>query len=342
MVSERNLLSRPPGMKDVAARAGVSHQTVSRVINQPSSVSPKTRERVQRAIVELGYRPNSAARALVTQRSGLLGIIGPTQVFYGPSTIQYSLELAAHDYGYMTVNSPLEEFTIDALHEAIGRLSSLSVEAIVLIEPLETLLSQIPEIDSSIPIVGTLAPALGEKLGIPTATMDDAMGERLLVDHLYELGHRRIGHLTGAFGWYEVRERAEAYDAAMAGYGLPTQSFSAGSWNAQDAYEVAMTIPHEDLPTAFIADNDELAAGLIRALHRRGLRVPEDISVVGFDDMPSASYLSPSLTTIRQDFTMLGRSMVDLACNRIDGGDIEHIRLPVEIVTRESSAPPRQ
>lgn len=333
--------ARRPGMKDVAALARVSHQTVSRVLNAPETVAPATRERVQDAIEQLGYRRNSAARALVTQKSGLMGIIGPTQVFYGPSTIQYAVELAAHDHDYLTVNSPLESFTPEALKAAVDRLSSLDVEVIVIIEPLETALVGVDHVDARVPVVGTMSPVIGQRLGIPTATMDDMSGIRMLVEHMVSLGHTDIVHVTGAPGWFETRERDEAYRHEAATRGLDLRLMPAHSWDAADSYALALELPLEEMPTAFLADNDDLAAGLLRGLQERGVRVPQDVSVVGFDDAPGAEFLYPSLTTIRQDFSKLGKALVELAQELAERGKAQDVKLPVELIARLSSGPAR-
>lgn len=324
-------------MRDVAALARVSHQTVSRVINGVGIVAPDTRERVLEAISSLGYRPNFTARALVTQRSGLLGIISPAQTYFGPSSMQLGVELAAHEQGFLTVLSPLEEFTTETLTDAIGRFSSLSVEAIILIEPLESILLDLTRFDTPMPLVSVMSPEMGRRLGTPTATLDHIPGIRILLKHLQDLGHKQIIHLRGRDGWYESREREECYREEMLAAGLTPHVIPTNSWSAQAGFEAVMELPLASMPTAIFAASDDLALGAIHGLHLRGIRVPDDVSVVGVDDIPTASFLTPSLTTVRQDFSALGKALVGLAIECIEEGSASARTLPVEVIVRDSS-----
>lgn len=325
-------------MRDVAELAKVSHQTVSRVINGVGVVAPETRERVLAAIKTLGYRPNSAARALVTQRSGLLGIISPAQSYFGPTSMQLGVELAAHDQGFLTILSPLEEFTTETLTETIGRFSSLSVEAIIIIEPLESILLDLERFDTPMPVVSVMSPKMGCRLGTPTATLDHIPGIRALLAHLRQLGHERIAHLRGHDGWYESREREECYRHEMWAAGLTPWVIPTNSWAAQSACEAVMGLPLASMPTAFFAASDDLALGAIHALQLRGIRVPEDVSVVGVDDSPSSPFLTPALTTVRQDFAAVGKVLVELALECIDKGEASARTIPVELILRDSTA----
>lgn len=328
-------------MRDVAALAKVSHQTVSRVINGVGIVAPDTRERVLEAITALGYRPNFTARALVTQRSGLLGIISPAQTYFGPSSMQLGVELAAHERGFLTVLSSLEEFTTETLADAIGRFSSLSVEAIILIEPLESILLDLKRFDTPMPLVSVMSPEMGHRLGTPTATLDHIPGIRALLRHLRDLGHEQIIHLRGRDGWYESREREECYRDEMLAAGLTPLVIPTNSWSPQAGFEAVMELSLAAMPTAIFAASDDLALGAIHALQLRGIRVPQDVSVVGVDDIPTAPFLTPSLTTVRQDFSAVGKALVDLAIECIEQGKALARILPVEIIVRDSSAQAR-
>lgn len=328
-------------MHDVAALAKVSHQTVSRVINGVGIVAPETRERVLEAIKTLGYRPNSTARALVTQRSGLLGIVNPAQSYFGPSSMQLGVELAAHHRGFLTVLSPLEEFTAETLSDAIGRFTSLSVEAIILIEPLESILEGLDDLDAPMPLVAVMSPEMGRRLGTATATLDHIPGIRALIAHLRSLGHEDIAHLAGRDGWYESREREECYVTEMQAAGLTPRVIPTNSWAAQAGFDAVMAVPLEAMPTAVMAASDDLALGAMHALHLRGLRVPEDVSVVGVDDSPASPFLTPSLTTVRQDFAALGKALVDLALECVESGQAGARMIPVDLIVRDSSGKAR-
>lgn len=341
-MNKRRTEGRPPAMVDVAAAAGVSHQTVSRVVNGTGKVAEATRARVLAAIEELGYRPNSVARALVTRRSGLLGVITTTSAHLGPSSMLLAVELAARNAGFLTVVAPLERFTPQSFMEVMDRFLSMAVEAILLIEPINDVMDEFDSLDVPVPVVATMSLRVGQRLGIPTATLDQRSGIRQAVEHLVDLGHTDIVHVSGQRGWYEADAREAGYRLAMEEFGLEPRIVGGMSWDAAEGHRLGLELSREGLPTGIVAANDELSFGLIGALSAEGLRVPEDVSVVGFDDIPAARFALPALTTVRQDFSELGRRVVAMAVEVIRGETpVESEVIPVELVVRASSGLPR-
>ncbi len=336
-------MARPsaPTMAHVARRAGVSHQTVSRVLNDASAVRPETRDRVLRAIVDLGYRRNSAARALVTRRSGLIGVVVDELPLYGPASTVTGIAEAAREAGYAVTLDPL--FSIDGatLAVAIEQHLSQAVEAIVLVTahgeaPDEELMAR-----TDVPIIaldGFLGP------GAPTAGVDQRAGGAMATRHLLDLGHRRIAHITGPARWPQSDARLAGYHDALAQAGVEPGPVVLGDWSPRSGHDGILRILEDDpAVTAVFVANDQMAMGTLRALAEHGLRVPDDVSVVGFDDIPEAAYFQPPLTTIRQDFASLGHAAVRLVIGALAGEDLESALVPPRLVTRASTArPPRR
>lgn len=333
---------RPPSMMDVAAAAGVSHQTVSRVLNGSDKVSTKTRDRVHKAIKDLGYRRNSVARALVTRKSGIIGIITTTSVHHGPTSILLAIELAAREAGYFTGVAPLDVSTPESLRSAVDHFLGLAVEAVVIVAPLVEMAEDIDLVDIPVPVVAVRSPAIAQAAGVLSVSVDQENGARQAVRHLLDLGHTDIAHVPGPPDWSEARARESEWRAVMAEAGLPTREPLARGWNSEVGYTVGLRLAREGGPTAVFAGNDELALGLIRAFHEAGLSVPEDVSIVGFDDIPTAKFYIPRLTTVRQDFPQLGRLVVSTLVKAIEGEpSVKPISLPARLIVRESTAAPR-
>lgn len=330
-----------PTMAHVARRAGVSHQTVSRVLNDASAVRPETRDRVLQAIAELGYRRNSAARALVTRRSGLIGVIVDELPLYGPASTVTGIAEAARAAGYGVTLDPLFSIDGSTLAAAIEHHLSQSVEAIVLVTahgeaPDESLLRSI-----DVPLIA-LDGFLGE--GAPTAGVDQRAGGAMATRHLLDLGHRHIAHITGPPGWPQADDRSNGYHDALAQAGVDPGPVVPGDWSPRVGHDgVARILDEDPLVTAIFVANDQMAMGTLRALAERGLRVPEDVSVVGFDDIPEAAYFQPPLTTIRQDFASLGHAAVRLVVDALAGEDLTSAYVPPRLMARASTGrPPRR
>ncbi len=324
-----------PVMADVARLAGVSHQTVSRVINGSANIRPATRERVQQAIDELGYRPNTVARALVTRRSGIIGIIGTSSALYGPSSIQRSVEEAARAAGYFTAMVPLAEATPGGLRDALDRLARQSVEAIVMIAAQEDALDVAHSADAGLPLIVVEGDLSGSGLSVG---VDQIEGARHATAYLIELGHRAIEHIAGPPGFTEAKGRRTGYEEAMRTAGLTPRESLVGDWTPARGYELGRELVRRgDLSAVFVA-NDQMSIGVLHAFAEAGLSVPHDVSVIGFDDIPEAAYLNPALTTERQDFHVIGQRAIELVTAALEGSAKNMPLLPPELIVRTSTA----
>ncbi|MET0700028.1 MAG: LacI family DNA-binding transcriptional regulator [Mycobacterium sp.] len=328
-------MTQKPVMADVARLAGVSHQTVSRVINGSPSIRPATKERVEQAIAELGYRPNTAARALVTRRSGIIGIIGANIAHYGPSSIQRSVQEAARAAGYFTSLVPLTDVTREELREALDHLARQAVEAVVVITAQEQALAVVQSEEAGVPLIIVEGDLSGRGLSVGVDQID---GARQATQHLIDLGHRAIDHVAGPMPWTEAKGRLTGYEDAMTAAGLTPRAHWEGDWTPARGYELGRELARKRDATAVFVANDQMAIGVLHAFAEAGLQVPRDISVVGFDDIPEAGYLNPALTTVRQDFYAVGQHAIDLVTATLAGSTTDVSLLPPELIVRDSTA----
>jgi DNA-binding LacI/PurR family transcriptional regulator len=281
---------RPVVMADVARLAGVSHQTVSRVINDSPNLRPETRRRVQEAIDRLGYRPNTLARALVRGRTEVIGLISTGSTYFGPTSIQRSIEEAASASGLFASSVSLPSLTRASLDAAVEHLLRQLVEGIIIIAGQDDALEIARSRNVSVPIVlveGDLSRAKW------TVGVDQIAGARLATKHLLDLGHREIAHLAGPQDWSEARARHEGWRMEMAAAGLRPPEPLIGDWSAEFGYSAGPVIAADHSITAVFAANDQIAIGLLSALHQAGRRVPEDISIVAQSTRNRVSHSSP-------------------------------------------------
>jgi DNA-binding LacI/PurR family transcriptional regulator len=322
-------------MADVARLAGVSQQTVSRVLNDSPHVRPDTRERVREAIRKLEYRPNRLARALVTGRSRTLGVLSFDTTLYGPASTLFAIERAAHEAGYFVSIASLRSLDAASVRSAVERLREQGVDGVLAIAPQVSAAAGLLQAPADVPIVATEA---GQPGAVPLVAVDQQAGARMATQHLLDLGHRTVWHIAGPRDWLEATDRIAGWRAALEAAGAAAPPPLPGDWSARSGYATAEMLA---TATAVFAGNDQMALGLLRALHELGRRVPEDISVVGFDDIPEAAYFTPPLTTVRQRFDEIGARALRLLLERIEGGPARSATVAPELVVRESSAPPR-
>lgn len=336
--------NRPPVMGDVAKLAGVSHQTVSRVLNNHPNVSGKTKERVESAIASLGYRRNTAARSLVTRRSRTIGVLACETGQYGPANTLLGVEQAGREAGYFVSIANLREVTGDSINDAIAHFRNQSVEGVVILVPHPDVLAALRDVVVPFPMVAVGAGTGNQLTG---ASLNQRLGARLAVEHLIGLGHRHIGHISGPPHWIDAAERIKGWQEALGNAGLEAHVLLQGGWDAASGYEAGLALIEQrkldDQPTVtgvFVA-NDQMAVGVLRALQEAGLRVPEDISVVGYDDQPEAAFFLPPLTTIKQDFEELGRRCMSAVLQQLDSeaGNEEQIVNPRLVVRSTTAAP---
>ncbi|MFE4080856.1 LacI family DNA-binding transcriptional regulator [Paenarthrobacter sp. YIM B13468] len=331
-------------MGDVAKLAGVSHQTVSRVLNNHPNVSGKTKERVESAIASLGYRRNTAARSLVTRRSRTIGVLACETGQYGPANTLLGVEQAGREAGYFVSIANLREVTGDSINDAITHFRNQSVEGVVILVPHPDVLAALRDVVVPFPMV-----AVGGGTGnqLTGASLNQRLGARLAVEHLIGLGHRHIGHISGPPHWIDAAERIKGWQEALGNAGLEAHVLLQGGWDAASGYEAGLALieqrKRDDQPpvTGVFVANDQMAVGVLRALQEAGLRVPEDISVVGYDDQPEAAFFLPPLTTIKQDFEELGRRCMSAVLQQLDSeaGNEEQIVNPRLVVRSTTAAP---
>ncbi|WP_144792989.1 LacI family DNA-binding transcriptional regulator [Microbacterium paludicola] len=328
--------ARTVGVRDVAALAGVSRQTVSRVLNAHPDVAADTKVRVERAMAELGYRMNNAARALGTRRSRTLGVLASDALQYGPSRSIAAIEASARAAGYWVSAAFADSGDANAVAAAVDHLAAQGVEGIVVVAPHARTLRTLEGLSVGIPVL-TLHSAGQGTTGL---SVDQAAGARLAVAALAEAGHVRIAHLAGPADWLEVESRADGYAAELIARGLPAGPVIAGDWSARSGHDAVPEILAAGV-TAVFAANDQMALGLLGGLHEAGVAVPADISVIGFDDVPDAAYYWPRLTTVRQDFEELARRAVAALTAPVDAqpSDLEPVS-PVLVVRDSVAAPP--
>ncbi|WP_024874361.1 LacI family DNA-binding transcriptional regulator [Saccharomonospora piscinae] len=339
MASNAPAPRRPAVMADVARLAGVSQQTVSRVLNEHPSVSPVTRTRVVAAIEELGYRPNTAARALVTRRTGVLGVVGFDTSLYGPASTLSGLEQAARRAGYYVSVAGVRVADGAAVRQALQRLTSQSVEGVVVIAPRRATVDALAGASADLPLVVVEG---GHGNGRPVVCVDQAEGARLATRHLLAQGAPTVWHVAGPSDWLEAENRVAGWRAELADAGIEPGEPLHGDWSPASGYSAGQLLAERsDVRAVFVA-NDQMALGVLRAFHERGVSVPDDVLVAGFDDIPESAYFTPPLTTVRQDFEEVGRRSIELLLGQIASGPPGPGPAPVavvapELVVRQSS-----
>jgi DNA-binding LacI/PurR family transcriptional regulator len=329
-------------MADVARLAGVSHQTVSRVLNSHPSVKPQTRARIETAIAQLGYRRNTAARALVTRSSRTLGVVSVDTSNYGPSSTLFAIEGAARAAGYFVSFVTVRDIDRQHMSEAIDHLMGAGVDGLIAIAPLRSAVEALRGVSTDVPMVEVEATDLFSDAGV---VVDQRGGGRAATSYLLELGHRTVAHVTGPEGWLEAEARHLGWRSALTDAGREVPAEVRGDWSPRSGYEagtaLAPRVKSGEVTAVFVA-NDQMALGLIRGLHDAGLSVPEDISVVGFDDIPESAYFLPPLTTLRQDFGEVGRRCIATLLQRISGESLASLpAIEPELLVRGSTGAPR-
>ncbi|SEM54580.1 transcriptional regulator, LacI family [Nonomuraea pusilla] len=328
---------RLPVMADVAREAGVSHQTVSRVLNDHPNVRPDTRARVEAAISRLGYRRNLVARALVTKRSRTLGVVSFDTTLYGPASMMYGIEQAARTAGYFVSIVSLKSLDAANVRDAIDYLAEQGVDGVVVIAPQRSAGRALESLPQGLPAVAVEG---SHTTGVPEVCIDQVEGARLATRHLLDLGHETVWHVSGPADWMESEGRIEGWRSVLEEAGRPVPEPLAGDWSPRAGYEAGKSLAAMRGVTAVFAANDQMALGVLRALTEKGVRVPEQISIVGFDDIPESEFFSPPLTTVRQDFDVVGRHSIELLLRQIDAGlsAYERLVVPPSLVVRSSTA----
>ncbi|GID27896.1 LacI family DNA-binding transcriptional regulator [Paractinoplanes brasiliensis] len=326
-------------MADVARLAGVSAQTVSRVSNGHPSVVESTRRQVLDAMQQLGYRPNSAARALKRGEFRTIGVILFTLATTGNSRTVEAIAAQAAQEGYAITLIPVAMPTQDGVLGAFTRLGELAVDGVIVIMEVHLLDAANLTLPPGVQVVVVDSDA-GDRY--PVVDTDQADGARQAVRHLLELGHDTVWHVTGPAESFASERRALAWRTVLEEAGRPVPPVQRGDWSALSGYEAGLRLPADPSCTAVFCANDQMALGVLRALHERGRRVPAEVSVVGFDDIPDAASYLPPLTTVHQDFAEVGRQCVQGLLDQIRRHTLEPgtVLVPTTLVERASTAPP--
>jgi DNA-binding LacI/PurR family transcriptional regulator len=322
-------------MTDVAALAGVSHQTVSRVLNNHPNVRERTRVRVLAAIAELGYRPNRAAKALVTGRSQTIGVVAQSSTLFGPASLLMACGIAAAEAGFAVSVASVRQLDRDSFRDAVERHLDQRVAGIIVIAPVETASEAIEAVMEDVPLVMIDGdPALPR----PLVTVDQPEGARLATQHLLDSGNATVWHVSGPAEWFDSRGRIEGWRRTLEGAGVEVPPVISADWSAASGYQAGLMLARMPEVTAVFAANDHLALGILRAMHERGRRVPDDVSIVGFDDVPEAGYFIPPLTTIRPDFDAVARRSLQFVLDHLNDQPVgrQHVTIPPVLIRRDS------
>ena len=332
-----------PRSVDVARSAGVSQKTVSRVLNGERYVSAEVRRRVLDAAEQLGYRMNSAARALASGRSRTIGVVTLGTALYGPASLLIRIERAARDAGYALRVSNTVEGDPGGVSGAVASLLEQGVDGIVVSEPIDEGDEGSVSLSVDVPVLVLGAPGTFGGSRTVVAGVGAESLAREATEHLLDLGHVTVHHLAGPQRWFAARDRIEGWRAALSARGREQPPVVEGDWSAASGYAAGRQFASTGDVTAVFAANDDMAIGLIRALTEAGLRVPDDVSVVGFDDTPVSAYVTPPLTTVRQPFDAVAQEGLRLLVRAIEKPDADPAPAsdpPVELVVRSSTAPP--
>jgi DNA-binding LacI/PurR family transcriptional regulator len=330
--------TRSPAMTDVARLAGVSHQTVSRVLNGHPNVKEQTRLRVRAAIAELGYRPNRAARALVTGRSQLIGVVAQNTTLYGPASLLAAFERVAAEAGFAVGVRSVSTLDRESIAAAVERHLDQRVAGLVVIAPVASADEALAEMPSGVPLVTVDGdPERARAL----VTVDQVAGARAATEYLLRAGHRTVWHVSGPPDWYDAAGRVDGWRQALRAAAAEIPPLVPADWSAAAGYAAGQMLARMSEVTAVFAANDHLALGILRALSERGRRVPAEVSVVGFDDVPEAAYFIPPLTTVRPDFVAVAQAGLDLLLAQMENPDRAPGRFVVApaLVVRDSVAP---
>ena len=334
--------SRRPSIADVARLAGVSRQTVSRVLNDKPDVNDATRARVRGIIDQLSYRPSSAARALASGRSKTLGVLALDLALYGPTSTLFAIQHAAQERGYFAFPVVLHTIDRHSVSEAVRRLATQSVEGLVMnipFDPSYDPLASLPK-DMQVVVIGG-GPGTAQSEHVVVMDFDQELGGRLATEHLLAAGNPTVFHVAAQATRTAARSRVSGWRAALRDAGVEVMPPLSGDWSALSGYEAGQVLARiPDIHAVFVA-NDQMALGVLRALHERGRRVPEDVAVVGFDDTPEAACFIPPLTTVRQDFDELGHAAVQILVDQLMAGvaGSHQVVIQPELICRQSSLP---
>ncbi|MEW2045796.1 LacI family DNA-binding transcriptional regulator [Streptomyces sp. NPDC005476] len=341
VMGDKPVSGRPrPSMADVARHAGVAPQTVSRVSNGHTNVDPATRQRVVESMQALGYRPNGAARALKSGRFNTIGVITFTLKTFGNARTLDAITREAARAKYAVTLIPVPDPTMGRVSGAYDRLSEAAVDGVILVFEAHLLDDTELSLPPGVPMV-VVDSDTGP--GYTVVDTDQALGARQATEHLLELGHQQVWHIAGPPTSFSATHRVESWQQTLRRAGIVPPPVLYGDWTTRSGYRHGLTLGRRPEVTAIFAANDHMALGVMRALHELGRRIPDDVSVVGFDDMEETHAFWPPLTTVRQDFAAVGRLSLQRLLSKIgrSGPDmIDKTLVPTRLVVRASTGAP--
>ncbi|MET9966166.1 substrate-binding domain-containing protein [Streptomyces sp. NPDC006356] len=321
---------------DVAERAGVSHQTVSRYLKNDSGMRPTTRAGIERAIAELDYRPNVIARSMRTRRSHRISIVLPELSGFVPIPLLRGASAAAHEAGYMTDVIGLQGGESRRAQSVLTLLDTRQADGVLSLVPLGDMTGEQGAEQRPVVVLGEYDDNLRSR-----GRLADGQPAEQILRHLADQGHRRFLHVAGSQEWASARNRRAVYVEAIERLGLESYGVVDGDWSIRSGYEAARDLPADSGVTAVLAANDYVAMGVIRGFQDRGTRVPEDMSVFGWDNEEFTQYFSPAISTVHTDKEEVGRqAMLSLlALLRGESGPVADVADLFRIIPRESSGP---
>lgn len=331
------MTERRTSLRDVAQAVGVSVQTVSRVANGEPNVAPEKRQLILTTMRELGYRPNAAARAIRRGSFRTVGVVYYNLHSVGTHRSLEEISERAAESGYATTLMPLAVSSGRAANGAFTRLGEMAVDVLIVILPAPFGVDETLQLPEGVPTV-VLGPPLVD--AVSSVDFDQDVGAREALGHLLDLGHETIHHITGPSVSFSAAARLQAWRDVLTERGRPVPDPEPGDWSPGAGYAATQRLLRDARPTAIFAANDQMALGAYRAISEAGLRIPQDISLIGFDDIDEAEMFAPPLTTVRQDWGLLGRESLRVALEMERGASPEHVRLPTHLVVRDSTAPP--
>lgn len=339
--------NRRPTIKQVAKAAGVSTQTVSRVINDRPDVAPETRERILAAIDELGYQPSALARSLIQQRSYTLGVVTAGLKQIGPSRTLNGITSAAEEAGYSLLLKELPRFDAGNVVPIFQALLARHVDGIIWAVP------EVGEnrdwihkqsLDLKIPVVYL---TMESNNNISTVSIDNYLGGRMAMSHLLEQGYRHIGHISGPMDWWEARQRMQAWKDSLGEYGVDVRDehWTEGNWSSASGAQAVEKLfgQYPEMDSIFVG-NDQMALAVIQIACQRALKIPDELGIVGFDNIPESAFFCPPLTTVQQDQYAVGKvaveetiEMIKSSWHGLEPVESKSIMLTPTLVVRQSS-----
>jgi DNA-binding LacI/PurR family transcriptional regulator len=330
------IIGKKATLKSVAALSGVSYQTVSRVFNGMPDVSDTTRKRVRRVMKKLGFRPNMSARQLRSRRSTTVGFVTFATSYYGPSHVLANSEQCVKELGFGFMFRGIVENSIEEIRCAVDDLCGYQVCGILIHLPLQVDLRDLQDLCQNVPLV-----AVDSDLGFKAASVliDNELGSRIATKHLIDLDHNKIAYVQGPPGWRASKQRFVGWHEELKAARLEPGPLVQGDWTARSGYEAGRSLLAKSWGkfTALVAANDQMALGAIRAFQESGLRIPEDISIVGFDDIPEAAFFGPPLSTIKQDFATLGKLSAHCLVEQLKGVQNGTVTIQPTFIERKST-----